>query len=161
MSFISLNFFDRPKRGFTLIELLVVVAIIGILASVVLATLSTTRGKGRQAAIKTQFSNLRSVIAIAENDRENICTSPDTTTALINFAAWFGYSGWSVNNEYFGCVDYVPEGLLWGVYVRDDTPLYTPFYWCLDPDKLRNGQKSGGGSFNGDFASCNQVLQVQ
>ncbi len=53
----------RKSRGFTLIELLVVVAIIGILASVVLASLNSARTKGKGAAIK---SNLKNMIGQAE-----------------------------------------------------------------------------------------------
>lgn len=55
----------RASKGFTLIELLVVIAIIGILSSVVLASLSTARTKGKVAAFKAEANSLRTQGVVA------------------------------------------------------------------------------------------------
>jgi prepilin-type N-terminal cleavage/methylation domain-containing protein len=49
----------KLNKGFTLVELLVVIAIIGILSSVVFASLNSARGKARTASVQ---STLRSVM---------------------------------------------------------------------------------------------------
>lgn len=48
----------RKKSGFTLIEIIVVIGIIGILASIILVSLSSGRGKARDAKRKIDLSQI-------------------------------------------------------------------------------------------------------
>jgi len=71
-------------RGFTLIELLVVIAIIGILSSVVLASLNTARNKGADAAIKSNLSQARAEAELHYDSNTNSYTAVCDSTNAIN-----------------------------------------------------------------------------
>ena len=74
------------RKGFTLIELLVVIAIIGILSSVVLASVNTARGKGSNAAVKENLHGIRSQADIFyDNNGQSyvgVCNDPSIGKAL-------------------------------------------------------------------------------
>ncbi|MBU0750485.1 prepilin-type N-terminal cleavage/methylation domain-containing protein [Patescibacteria group bacterium] len=84
-----MNVFSREQRGFTLIELLVVIAIIGILSSVVLASLNTARNRGADAAVKSDLSSVRAQAELYYDSNSSsyasLCT--DTTIASQTNAA--------------------------------------------------------------------------
>ena len=82
--YISLFMKINLKKGFTLIELLVVVAIIGVLASVVLASLNTARSKGGDAAIKANLSNIRSQAEILYDTWGNYAVDATPTYFALN-----------------------------------------------------------------------------
>ncbi len=70
-------------QGFTLIELLVVIAIIGILSSVVLASLNTARNKGADASVKSGLAQVRVQAELYYDSNTNsyagFCASANTT----------------------------------------------------------------------------------
>jgi prepilin-type N-terminal cleavage/methylation domain-containing protein len=123
------NFLRKISGGFTLIELLVVVAIIGILASVVLASLNTARAKGADAAIKANLDNMRSQAEIYYPDNGNsysgVCANGNMTAALAAANLQSDNSG--------ACYD---SATAWAAFAPLKTSLSTtPLveeYWCVD-----------------------------
>ncbi len=69
----------KNSKGFTLIELLVVIAIIGILSSVVLASLNSARSKGNDVAVRSNLANIRTQAAVYVDNGSAV-----TTTAACN-----------------------------------------------------------------------------
>ncbi len=58
----------KEGNGFTLIELLVVVAIIGLLSSIVLTSLSEARTKAKYAAAQTELNQFIQAVIIAQGE---------------------------------------------------------------------------------------------
>jgi prepilin-type N-terminal cleavage/methylation domain-containing protein len=121
------------KRGFTLIELLVVIAIIGILSSVVLVSLSNSRVKAKDTAVKQAMSQVK-ILAEIYHDGEKypgLLTTPSTTTGCAKHA--------SVNDELYnldvevrkqtGLTDCAsPHTAIGRIFIQKTLP-NSPSYW--------------------------------
>ena len=86
-------------RGFTLIELLVVIAIIGILSSVVLASLTTARSRGQAAAVQSQLSNMRAQAELYYSTTGNNTYGTSATDCTTSGTLFTGTNGLSTHQD--------------------------------------------------------------
>lgn len=73
--------YQHRSRGFTLIELLVVIAIIGVLSSVVLASLNTARNKGNDASIQANLATVRTQAELYYDEQGHKYSTTDAASA--------------------------------------------------------------------------------
>ncbi len=130
------------QKGFTLIELLVVIAIIGILSSVVLASLNSARNKGADAAVKSGLANARAQAELYYDSGQSyagVCTSATSgIKTMIDQASTTGGVG--------GCSD---NAAGWSAYagLKGATG-----YWCVG----NSGASKATTSVSGwTYSSCN------
>lgn len=137
-------------RGFTIIELIVVIAIIGVLASIILTSVSSYIGKSKDSRIKSEVSAI-------------------STGAAIYYSENFTYSGYKdgLSSKFAPVV----EGSDYE-FTTDNTTAYVVYaklstsdnYWCADSTgtvvEMENAPESGvyicipgsgGGESGGDY----------
>ncbi|MFH1575783.1 MAG: type II secretion system protein [Candidatus Nealsonbacteria bacterium] len=77
----------KKEKSFTLIELLVVIAIIGLLSSVVLVSMQSTRGKARDARRKSDLRQIVSAIELYYVDHEHYPKEADGANGKVGEGA--------------------------------------------------------------------------
>lgn len=84
------------RRGFTLIELLVVIAIIGVLSSVILASLNSARVKARNANRVSQIQELGKGFALAF-DSQNAYPSSGSAWVCVSASCSGSWASYAAN----------------------------------------------------------------
>jgi prepilin-type N-terminal cleavage/methylation domain-containing protein len=153
-----MNKINLKNKGFTLIELLVVVAIIGVLASVVLASLNTARAKGANAAIKANMANIRAQAELVYDSlspngygtvaNASSCTGPTASslfattvpnTAVINAAVTAAIAA-AGSTATSWCSSTIGSSSAWAASISLKVAEGSNTHWCVDSTGVSKGE---------------------
>jgi len=153
------------KKGFTLIELLVVISIIGLLSSVVLASLANARLKGADGAIKSDMNSIRTTAGLdyetfggkynttGNQVYTNVCSTVVTPgTILVNINKAVVHMK-SVNGNQEAQCNINAAGSAYMIAVPMRT---TNTFWCIDSTGVSRSKNAVGvnySSFTGSGTS--------
>jgi prepilin-type N-terminal cleavage/methylation domain-containing protein len=125
-------------KGFTLIELLVVIAIIGVLATIVLTSLTKTQGRSYDTKIKEQLNGFRTSAQMYFTNHSgygpatSVCDGQTDTTIFNNLQATDGTPGLYLATGNMPDFSQVSCDASLTEYAVKATLYSGTEYWCVD-----------------------------
>ncbi|MDR3571438.1 MAG: prepilin-type N-terminal cleavage/methylation domain-containing protein [Candidatus Pacebacteria bacterium] len=134
------------SRGFTLIELLVVIAIIGLLASIILASLNSARGKGKDTRIISDITEMRNKIEAEASAAGAYQVGSSYCITAANTIGASGSCSSLVSDITTQGGAFAAQASSTGYSIYTTSPLSTGLYYCVDSQGSASTTAAADGS---------------
>lgn len=141
---------QRNQHAFTLIELLVVIAIIGILSSVILASVNTARKRARDARRQEDVKSMQAALELYYDGPGNEAYVVQTTTTTV------------AANTTAALADLVSNGFI-AIIPVDPLGTATPYYYVSNSTGSAYclaAEMEGSGTNDGCISSLNTAMDT-